>query len=335
MCSFVVGRVGGHQEGDPRVPVALLPHDGPGQTGRRAGGRLDDEYGARREQWAQESGQRGSDLRIAVIRRVRKEQSISRAAAGVSPQGAARVGGEHAGARSAPVVALLAPVPRPHRHAQTLEIGAQRAQRGALVLDERAGAGATRERLDAEGAGAGEEVEDDVTAERAGGGRGISAGPHLLQREERPAPPLPADDPHGRPLATPAVAGPRRSLRAARRDKRLLRFTFNDFALYCLSRYTKLRMTNLELDTGTILLAIVINLPFGAYRATVRRFSWQWFLAIHLPIPFVILMRLSFGLGWWFVPFMLARAVTGQLLGSWLFNLWRARRALSQAQATE
>ena len=94
-------------------------------------------------------------------------------------------------------------------------------------------------------------------------------------------------------------------------------------------------MTHLELETVAILLAIAITLPFGAYRATVRKFSWQWFLAIHLPIPFVILLRLSFGLGWWFVPFMLASAVTGQLLGSWLFNLWRARRALSQAEATE
>ena len=94
-------------------------------------------------------------------------------------------------------------------------------------------------------------------------------------------------------------------------------------------------MTTLELETLAILLAIAINLPFGAYRATVRKFSWQWVLAIHLPIPLVILMRLSFGLGWWFIPFMLASAVTGQLLGSWLFNLWRARRALAQAQATE
>ncbi len=94
-------------------------------------------------------------------------------------------------------------------------------------------------------------------------------------------------------------------------------------------------MTNLELETLAILLAIGINLPFGAYRATVRRLSWQWFVAIHLPIPFIIVMRLSFGLGWWFVPFMLASAVTGQLLGSWSFNLRRARHALSQAQVTE
>jgi len=94
-------------------------------------------------------------------------------------------------------------------------------------------------------------------------------------------------------------------------------------------------MTNLELQTLAVLLAIAINLPFGAYRATVRKLSWQWFVAIHLPIPFIILMRLSFGIGWWFVPFMLASAVTGQLLGSWLFNLWRAHRALSRAEATE
>jgi hypothetical protein len=93
-------------------------------------------------------------------------------------------------------------------------------------------------------------------------------------------------------------------------------------------------MTNRELEAVTILLAIGINLPFGAYRATVRKFSWQWFLAVHLPIPFIIVMRLSFGFGWWFVPFMLASAVTGQLLGSWLFNLWRTRRARSQSQVT-
>jgi hypothetical protein len=91
-------------------------------------------------------------------------------------------------------------------------------------------------------------------------------------------------------------------------------------------------MTNLEREAVTILLAIAVNLPFGAYRAKVRKFSWQWFLAIHLPIPFVILMRLSFGLGWWFVPFMLASAVAGQLLGPWLFNVWRARRVRSPTQ---
>ncbi len=86
-------------------------------------------------------------------------------------------------------------------------------------------------------------------------------------------------------------------------------------------------MTNLERETVAIVLATAVNLPFGAYRTTVRKFSWRWFLAIHLPIPVVILMRLSFGLGWWFVPFTLASAVAGQVLGSWLFKALRSRRA--------
>ena len=85
-------------------------------------------------------------------------------------------------------------------------------------------------------------------------------------------------------------------------------------------------MTSLEREAVAIVLATAVNLPFGAWRATTRKFSWQWFVAIHLPIPFIIVMRLSFGFGWWFVPFMLASAVAGQLLGSWLFNVLRARR---------
>ena len=84
-------------------------------------------------------------------------------------------------------------------------------------------------------------------------------------------------------------------------------------------------MTILQRETVAIVLATAVNLPFGAWRTTVRKFSWRWFLAIHLPIPFVIVMRLSFGFGWWFVPFMLASAVAGQILGSWFFNLVRAR----------
>ncbi|MFA4965004.1 MAG: hypothetical protein WC709_05125 [Thermoleophilia bacterium] len=94
-------------------------------------------------------------------------------------------------------------------------------------------------------------------------------------------------------------------------------------------------MTHLELETIAVVLAVAVNLPFGAYRTTVRRLSWRWFLAIHLPIPLFVIMRLSFGLGWLFVPFMLAAAVTGQLLGSWLLHQWRSRRKLAEAKAAD
>jgi hypothetical protein len=94
-------------------------------------------------------------------------------------------------------------------------------------------------------------------------------------------------------------------------------------------------MTPLERESIAVILAIVINLPFGAYRATVRRFSWRWFVCVHLPIPVVIVMRLSLGLGWWFIPFTLASAVAGQLLGSLLFGLWRTRRAAIRHEVIE
>lgn len=94
-------------------------------------------------------------------------------------------------------------------------------------------------------------------------------------------------------------------------------------------------MTTVELTILLIALAIAINLPFGAYRATVPRLSWKWFAAIHMPIPFLILLRVSFGFSAWYIPVMLACAVAGQLLGSWCYGLWRSHHALAHADAAD
>ncbi len=64
--------------------------------------------------------------------------------------------------------------------------------------------------------------------------------------------------------------------------------------------------------------AILLNMPFGFYRMGVPRYSWRWFLAIHLPIPFIIAIRLGFGQGWQLVPFLFVFAVIGQLAGGLL-----------------
>src|SRR3954469_16749192 len=45
------------------------------------------------------------------------------------------------------------------------------------------------------------------------------------------------------------------------------------------------------------LAVFVLNLPFGYWRAGTRKFSWQWILAIHAPVPGVIALRLLSGLG--------------------------------------
>jgi hypothetical protein len=62
---------------------------------------------------------------------------------------------------------------------------------------------------------------------------------------------------------------------------------------------------------------VLLNLPFGFWREGVRKFSLAWFLAVHLPIPLVVTLRLVSGLGWHLstFPFVLGAYFTGQFLG--------------------
>lgn len=61
----------------------------------------------------------------------------------------------------------------------------------------------------------------------------------------------------------------------------------------------------------------VINLLFGYWRAHVKRFSWQWFLAIHAPVPLIVLLRVLFELGFAFYtfPVLISSYFLGQFLG--------------------
>ena len=40
---------------------------------------------------------------------------------------------------------------------------------------------------------------------------------------------------------------------------------------------------------------LLLNLPFGYWRAGARKFSLRWFLAVHVPVPLVIGLRLVSG----------------------------------------
>lgn len=70
------------------------------------------------------------------------------------------------------------------------------------------------------------------------------------------------------------------------------------------------------------LIVLIINIPFGYWRANVRKFSFQWILAIHLPVPFVILLRYAGGIGFaWYTYVILVTAFfVGQRLG---YMLWQ------------
>ena len=62
---------------------------------------------------------------------------------------------------------------------------------------------------------------------------------------------------------------------------------------------------------------IVLNLPFGFWRAGAKKFTRPWFLAVHAPVPLVILLRVFSGLGWQLssFPVLVGAFFTGQFLG--------------------
>ncbi|HEY3347867.1 MAG TPA: hypothetical protein VGK71_09625 [Nitrospirota bacterium] len=70
--------------------------------------------------------------------------------------------------------------------------------------------------------------------------------------------------------------------------------------------------------------AVLMNLPLGWLRAACVKFSFKWFLYIHLSIPFLILFRLWLGISYWWIPVSLGCAVAGQVAGARLRNFKRA-----------
>ena len=72
---------------------------------------------------------------------------------------------------------------------------------------------------------------------------------------------------------------------------------------------------------------LLLNLPFGFWRAAVRKFSLPWILAVHAPVPFVIALRYYSGLGWRIetFPVMVGAFFAGQFLGGKLRGWWMKR----------
>lgn len=77
-------------------------------------------------------------------------------------------------------------------------------------------------------------------------------------------------------------------------------------------------MTALAIIT---IIAIILNLPFGYLRGNTRKFSFLWFLYIHLPIPAIIALRIFAGLNYKAVPVIIVGAVIGQFIGGRIYNL--------------
>jgi hypothetical protein len=60
-----------------------------------------------------------------------------------------------------------------------------------------------------------------------------------------------------------------------------------------------------------------VNLPFGFWRAGLRRFTVAWFVAVHAPVPIVVVLRIFSGLGFQVstVPILVTAYFMGQFVG--------------------
>jgi len=72
----------------------------------------------------------------------------------------------------------------------------------------------------------------------------------------------------------------------------------------------------------TALVVFALNLPFGFWRASTQKFKTSWFLAIHIPVPVVIILRYATGIGWSFItfPILIGAFFTGQLIGGLVYR---------------
>ncbi len=64
-------------------------------------------------------------------------------------------------------------------------------------------------------------------------------------------------------------------------------------------------------------LVFIINIPCGYMRSKNEKLSKGWFLWVHIPIPFVIALRLLSGLGFqlYTFPIMVGSYFLGQFIG--------------------
>jgi len=79
------------------------------------------------------------------------------------------------------------------------------------------------------------------------------------------------------------------------------------------------------------LFVLVLNIPFGYWRANVKRFSLGWVFAIHIPVPFIIVFRIFTELGWGFYtfPILISAFFLGQFFGGKLYSFRKDEEKLT------
>ncbi|KAG8069464.1 hypothetical protein GUJ93_ZPchr0006g41464 [Zizania palustris] len=64
------------------------------------------------------------------------------------------------------------------------------------------------------------------------------------------------------------------------------------------------------------LLGMVANIPLGVWREHTKKFSPQWFAAVHAAVPFIAMLRKSVNMPKTAMAFTIAASIVGQTIGS-------------------
>lgn len=85
-----------------------------------------------------------------------------------------------------------------------------------------------------------------------------------------------------------------------------------------------------EMSANVLIVAaivVLLNIPFGMWRISVPTFSFQWFLAVHFPVPLIIALRYYSGIGFAFYTyfFLVGAFFGGQRLGAILYTKMKQR----------
>ena len=79
------------------------------------------------------------------------------------------------------------------------------------------------------------------------------------------------------------------------------------------------------------LFVLLFNIPFGYWRENVRKLSFQWFIAVHLPVLVIAFIRIRLTLGWEYSLVLLLGGAyfCGQLLGAQWNRRWKGTMCVS------
>ncbi|MFZ5877633.1 MAG: hypothetical protein ACOYXU_14700 [Nitrospirota bacterium] len=78
---------------------------------------------------------------------------------------------------------------------------------------------------------------------------------------------------------------------------------------------TRSDFVDLLVPSVVLLMAFVVNVGAGRFRARSVKFSVWWLLWIHLPVLAIFPVRWWAGLSVWFIPLLVAAALAGQWVG--------------------